>query len=411
MKLDLNIGPLGPDGTIKLQAFVALARQGEQGIQGPQGDTGPQGPQGEQGPGIAPDDPRLSDAREWTAATVTQAEAEAGAATTRRAWTAERVRQAILGWWGGFAAKATPVDADSLVIADSAASNAPKKLTWANAVAKLKGTFVEGPASSVDGDVMLFGGASGKLAKSGGALGPYATLARQGLPYFNLLASNGRLMGTGADIWSPNNTTAAFSIASDYFPTNHNGASTASAGKATSNSSTLGGEGAPLPQTLIDWFGMGLHGNIRYFPEFYVAEITQGAAPTIGKRTVGGNDYYTIGYPNASSSYIATGTATVMLWVRAIDQPAIVFSGAAWELRKNLVSVDNNTLINVADGWVHLSIQAAISPSSVTTYYFNEILSLGIQAGAKVQYMLGFVTPGLMPPFKHIMPILGYRQT
>lgn len=55
MKLNLNIGPLGPDGTIKLQAFVALARQGPQGIQGPQG---------EQGPGIAPDDPRLTDARE-----------------------------------------------------------------------------------------------------------------------------------------------------------------------------------------------------------------------------------------------------------------------------------------------------------------------------------------------------------
>lgn len=40
-------------------------------------------------------DSRLSDSREWSAATVTQAEAEAGSATTRRAWTAQRVRQAI----------------------------------------------------------------------------------------------------------------------------------------------------------------------------------------------------------------------------------------------------------------------------------------------------------------------------
>lgn len=38
-------------------------------------------------------------AGEWTAATVDQAEAEAGTATTRRAWTAERVRQAIAAWW------------------------------------------------------------------------------------------------------------------------------------------------------------------------------------------------------------------------------------------------------------------------------------------------------------------------
>lgn len=42
----------------------------------------------------AGNDSRLSDAREWTAATVDQAEAEAGTATTRRAWTSQRVRQA-----------------------------------------------------------------------------------------------------------------------------------------------------------------------------------------------------------------------------------------------------------------------------------------------------------------------------
>jgi hypothetical protein len=44
----------------------------------------------------AGNDSRLSDSREWTAATVDQVEAEAGVATTRRAWTAERVRQAIV---------------------------------------------------------------------------------------------------------------------------------------------------------------------------------------------------------------------------------------------------------------------------------------------------------------------------
>lgn len=46
-------------------------------------------------------DSRLSDAREWSAETVSQAEAEAGTATTRRAWTAQRVRQAIVAWWNG----------------------------------------------------------------------------------------------------------------------------------------------------------------------------------------------------------------------------------------------------------------------------------------------------------------------
>lgn len=45
------------------------------------------------------DDSRLSDDREWTADTVDQSEAEAGTATTRRAWTAQRVRQAVVAWW------------------------------------------------------------------------------------------------------------------------------------------------------------------------------------------------------------------------------------------------------------------------------------------------------------------------
>jgi len=44
---------------------------------------------------VTASDPRLSDAREWVAATVGQAEAEAGTSTARRAWTAQRVKQAI----------------------------------------------------------------------------------------------------------------------------------------------------------------------------------------------------------------------------------------------------------------------------------------------------------------------------
>ena len=44
-------------------------------------------------------DSRLSDSREWTGLTISQAEAEVGTATTRRAFTAQRVRQAIVAWW------------------------------------------------------------------------------------------------------------------------------------------------------------------------------------------------------------------------------------------------------------------------------------------------------------------------
>ncbi len=59
-------------------------------------------------------DSRFSDAREWTATTVTQAEAEAGASTARRAWTSQRVRQAIAAWWGG-ASSVTPAASKAVV--------------------------------------------------------------------------------------------------------------------------------------------------------------------------------------------------------------------------------------------------------------------------------------------------------
>lgn len=65
------------------------------------------------------DDARLTDAREWSESTVTQTEAEAGTATARRAWTSQRVRQAIAAWWAASTMK-TKLDG----IATGATANA-----------------------------------------------------------------------------------------------------------------------------------------------------------------------------------------------------------------------------------------------------------------------------------------------
>lgn len=67
----------------------------------------------------ATSDSRLTDSREWSADTISQAEAEAGTATTRRAFTALRVFQAIAAWWAGSSAK-TKLDG----IASGATANA-----------------------------------------------------------------------------------------------------------------------------------------------------------------------------------------------------------------------------------------------------------------------------------------------
>jgi hypothetical protein len=57
---------------------------------------------------IQPGDPALSDAREWTAETISESEAREGTATTRRAFTSQRARQAAEGWWVSGTAKPTP---------------------------------------------------------------------------------------------------------------------------------------------------------------------------------------------------------------------------------------------------------------------------------------------------------------
>lgn len=60
-----------------------------------------------------------TDSREWSAATVTQAEAEAGTDTARKAWTVLRVWQAVAAWWAASAMK-TKLDG----IASGATANA-----------------------------------------------------------------------------------------------------------------------------------------------------------------------------------------------------------------------------------------------------------------------------------------------
>jgi hypothetical protein len=68
---------------------------------------------------LASNDASVTNAREWTAETISQEEAEAGVSTTRRAWTAVRAFQAIAAWWAASAAK-TKLDG----IATGATANA-----------------------------------------------------------------------------------------------------------------------------------------------------------------------------------------------------------------------------------------------------------------------------------------------
>ncbi|WP_028029886.1 hypothetical protein [Gemmobacter nectariphilus] len=107
--------------------------------------------------GVTTGDSRLSDAREWTAATITQAEAEAGSATTRRAWTAQRVRQAIVAWWAGSADKTK---------LDGIAAGATVGATWGSNLASIPASIdaIDGLTPAADRLAYYTGASTAALA-------------------------------------------------------------------------------------------------------------------------------------------------------------------------------------------------------------------------------------------------------
>lgn len=88
----------------------------------------------------AGNDSRLSNARDWTASTVSQAEAEAGTATTERKWTAQRVAQAI-------AALSPPGFGIGQIWSDVSASRV-KDTAYQNTTGKLIFVAIDGSRSS-----------------------------------------------------------------------------------------------------------------------------------------------------------------------------------------------------------------------------------------------------------------------
>lgn len=407
MKLDLNIGPLGPDGTIKLQSFVALARQGEQGIQGPQGDTGPQGPQGiqgpqgEQGPGIAPDDPRLADAREWTAATVDQAEAEAGTATSRRAWTAQRVFQAVAAWWAGSAAK-TKLDG----IATGATANATDAAlrdrtthTGTQAISTVAGlqtaldAKIAGPASSVDGQVMVFSGASGKLARGiGKSDAEFGAL----YPSFNLIKANGTF---GTMVSDGTVATSSFSapVAGPLAP--FNGA-TWSAGEEFKYFET------PRLTLFQDFAPKISLGNMLC----RAAKLTAGAGSLAGFTHTDGKVYAGGTVLGMSPAYPINGSTssrlTFAVWVRAIDEDMIFWwrSGDSSTITRDSLPVASNSVqvVTPDDKWVHFCI------SSRSFYSTNSHSPICLQSGKSAYFMLPILVAADVRIPMHNIPCATY---
>jgi len=93
-------------------------------------------------------DSRLSDSREWSAATVSQADAEAGSSTSRFAFTPLRVFQAIAAWWAASAAK---TKLDGIATNATANSSDATLLARANHTGTQAVSTVEGLQTALDG--------------------------------------------------------------------------------------------------------------------------------------------------------------------------------------------------------------------------------------------------------------------
>lgn len=144
-------------------------------------------------------DARLADAREWSATTISQAEAEEGTSSTRRAFTALRVFQAVAAWWQG---------------ASTAAGRA--LVTAANAAAQRTALGLGSAATAASTDFAT--AAQGAKADSAVQPGSLAAVATSG-SYGDL--SNKPTIPTPADAAPLGPGTAAIGTSNDYAREDH----------------------------------------------------------------------------------------------------------------------------------------------------------------------------------------------
>lgn len=358
MKLNLDIGPLGPDGTIKLQAFVALALQGEQGIQGPQGPQGDPGPQGIQGPKGDPGEQGIQGLQG-----IQGVKGDTG-------------EQGIQGAKGDTGAQGL---------------QGPKGDTGAQGIQGIQGQAgtgdVVGPASSVNGNLMVFNGATGKLAKDGGRLGTFG--------YSDYVSS--RFDG-GKDGIATTCDLANFT-ADPLFQT-YNGSSFAAVGKFISNNNNFGGTAGTMPTTIEDLMTAmgrtGVYGKLGI--EFIVAELTCGSGSLV-PMVANGNTYYVQTQNDGTALAGVTGAVTFLCWIRAIDQPCGIVKRTKLMINGSVKSVSSE--IAVADGWVHVQQELT---GVVFGYDFNFPNICGV-SGGKIQIALPVLVPKQLSSWvKHTSP-------
>jgi hypothetical protein len=219
------------------------------------------------------------------------------------------------------------------------------------------------------------------------------------VPKYNMLPDAGRFMGSAVGRFDLTSTGAFDSGL--LFKTFNNSVLT-DAGKYTYNTTSFGGAGAAIPQTIIDLMNTmptraGLITRRRYAPEFRVLQIVAGNGTTGG---------YASKYPmTTNGSIMLSGSAnyvTFSAWMRVTAGTSVTIPALTSPSRIaiNGTPQAGDYVLTSAAGWVHVEITLQIFVG--TDVYFPNLYGT---SGSTIQIAMPVLVPGRHGVGIHESPI------
>lgn len=216
----------------------------------------------------------------------------------------------------------------------------------------------------------------------------------------NLYQDSGRMAGNGVVA----NTIGAYSFPA--YLTLYNGATEAAQAKFIFDNTDYGGSGGTLDSNVKDLIDKirsdsASHNFRRYGPEFWVAKVTAGTGAAHSYTFGGVTAYYCL----FSSQQMIPPAMTFHIYMRALTSAIIVYCSQAGQtgFKDGVSQGGSDFLIEPGDGWVSVTIQQKVNPSSANGY---QPLALNTYTQAPGDELL-VACPALMGGLIHVDDNVG----